>query len=73
MLYEVITEIVDTVKLKPDGQLIRSIRGNEISMIFQEPLTSFSPVHTIGGQIAEAIELHQMANKHEAKERAIWC
>lgn len=64
-------EIIDTATLKPDGNLIRTLRGNEISMIFQEPLTSFSPVHTIGEQIAEAVKLHQMANPQEAKERSI--
>jgi oligopeptide/dipeptide ABC transporter ATP-binding protein len=62
---------VDMARLDPDGDFIRAIRGNEISMIFQEPLTSFSPVHTIGDQIAEAVELHQMVNKKEAKARAI--
>jgi peptide/nickel transport system ATP-binding protein len=63
--------IVDTASLKPDSNLIRSIRGNEISMIFQEPLTSFSPVHTVGDQIAETVKLHQMANSHEARERSV--
>lgn len=64
-------EIIDTATLKPDGDLIRTLRGNEISMIFQEPLTSFSPVHTVGDQIAEAVKLHQMSNPHEARERSI--
>lgn len=62
---------VDMISLEPNGEEIRSIRGNEISMIFQEPLTSFSPVHTIGDQIAEAVKLHQMVNPEEAKERSI--
>ena len=44
--------------LKPDGKAIRQIRGKEISMIFQEPMTSLSPVHTVGNQIVEAIRLH---------------
>jgi len=64
-------ETIDTATLKPDGELIRTIRGNEIGMIFQEPLTSFSPVHTVGQQISEAVKLHQMANPQEAKERSI--
>ncbi len=64
-------EIVDTTSLKPDGKAIRNIRGNEISMIFQEPLTSFSPVHTIGDQIAEAVKIHQMSNPQEAKEHSL--
>ena len=62
---------VDMVTLNSDGDLIRSIRGNEISMIFQEPLTSLSPVHTVGSQIAEAIALHQRVNKREARQRTI--
>ncbi|MDL2293316.1 ABC transporter ATP-binding protein [Ruminococcaceae bacterium OttesenSCG-928-D13] len=47
------------------------IRGNKISMIFQEPMTSFNPVYTIGGQIMEAIILHQNKTKTEARELAI--
>lgn len=62
---------VDMASLDPDGELIRTIRGNEISMIFQEPLTSLSPVHTVGSQIAEAVELHQKVGKREARERTI--
>jgi peptide/nickel transport system ATP-binding protein len=62
---------IDMVKLDSDGELIRSIRGNDISMIFQEPLTSLSPVHTVGSQIAEAVELHQKVGKKAARERTI--
>jgi oligopeptide/dipeptide ABC transporter ATP-binding protein len=50
---------------------IRRIRGNSISMIFQEPMTSLNPVLTIGEQIAEAIALHQGTGRHEAWERAV--
>jgi oligopeptide/dipeptide ABC transporter ATP-binding protein len=64
-------EVVDLARVDPRGDLIRSIRGNEIAMIFQEPMTSLSPVHTVGSQISEAIELHQTASKEEAAERAI--
>ncbi len=63
--------VVDLAKVNPDGALIRSIRGNEISMIFQEPLTSLSPVHTVGAQIAEAVALHQHVGQHEARERTL--
>ncbi len=62
---------VDMTKLDPDGDTIRAIRGNEISMIFQEPLTSLSPVHTVGSQIAEAVALHQGVSRAEARERTI--
>jgi oligopeptide/dipeptide ABC transporter ATP-binding protein len=63
--------LIDLTTVDPNGELIRSIRGNEIAMIFQEPLTSLSPVHTVGSQIAETVELHQGASKEEARERAI--
>src|SRR5204863_353388 len=55
--------VVDLAQLDPRGARIRSIRGNEIAMIFQEPMTSLSPVHTVGSQIAEAVELHQNVGK----------
>jgi oligopeptide/dipeptide ABC transporter ATP-binding protein len=64
-------EVVDLAKVNPDSPLIRNIRGNEISMIFQEPLTSLSPVHTIGDQIAESVALHQGVDKQEGMERTI--
>jgi oligopeptide/dipeptide ABC transporter ATP-binding protein len=63
--------VVDLATLNPKGRAIREIRGAEISMIFQEPMTSLSPLHTIGDQIAEAIVLHQKVSKKEAKNRAI--
>ena len=62
---------IDLTKLDPKGNEIRSIRGNEIAMIFQEPMTSLNPVYTIGNQIMEAIILHQGLSKREAREKAI--
>jgi peptide/nickel transport system ATP-binding protein/oligopeptide transport system ATP-binding protein len=50
---------------------MRKIRGNKISMIFQEPMTSLNPVYTVGDQIAEVFRLHRGANKAQARERAI--
>ena len=50
---------------------LRNIRGNEISIIFQDPMTSLNPVYTIGNQIEEVILLHTKKNKKEARERAL--
>ena len=57
--------------LKMDMNTLRKIRGNDISMIFQEPMSSLNPVYTCGDQIMEAIILHQKLNKQEAREKAI--
>jgi len=54
-----------------DEAQMRDVRGNDISMIFQEPLTSLNPVLTVGGQIAEAIELHQDLAKSAAVAKAV--
>jgi len=62
---------IDLAKLRPKGREIRSIRGNEIAMIFQEPMTSLNPVYTIGHQIMEAIILHQKLRKKRAKAEAV--
>jgi oligopeptide/dipeptide ABC transporter ATP-binding protein len=57
--------------LKLDMNEMRAIRGNEISMIFQEPMTSLNPVFTIGNQICEAIELHQDLSKSAIRDKAV--
>ncbi len=62
---------VDITAMAPSGKAIRSIRGNEISMIFQEPMTSLTPVYTIGKQIVEAIRLHTDLDKAAARQLAI--
>ena len=62
---------IDLASLNSTGPEIRSIRGAQISMIFQEPMTSLSPVHTVGNQIIEAILLHRTTNPKEAREIAI--
>jgi oligopeptide/dipeptide ABC transporter ATP-binding protein len=64
-------ETIDLATVDPRGPLIRSVRGNEIAMVFQEPMTSLSPVHTVGSQIAEAVALHRGVNKKQARDRAI--
>ena len=53
----------------PERQM-RMIRGNEISMIFQDPMTALNPIHTVGDQIAEVIALHESCSKQEAHEKA---
>ena len=63
---------IDLAKISPSGQEIRDVRWNDISMVFQEPMTSFSPVHTIEDQITEAMLLHiDNINRAGARERAV--
>lgn len=66
-----VKDTIDLVKVNPQGKIIRSIRGREIAMIFQEPMTSLSPVYTVGNQIIETILLHQQIEYNEAREHAI--
>jgi peptide/nickel transport system ATP-binding protein len=61
----------DLVKLEANSREIRSIRGGDIGLIFQEPMTSFSPVHTVGAQLIEAVLLHNAISKKEARLRGI--
>ena len=65
------TAAIDLASLDPKGAEIRAIRGKEIAMIFQEPMSSLSPVHTIGQQIIETIRLHLKMSPAEARARAI--
>jgi peptide/nickel transport system ATP-binding protein len=62
---------VDIAALDPRGREIRAIRGREIAMIFQEPMTALGPLHTIGDQIMDAIRLHMKVDRKEARRRAI--
>ncbi|MCL0029595.1 ABC transporter ATP-binding protein [Dehalococcoidia bacterium] len=71
ILYRRNGNVTKLTNLDPKGKEYRSIRGNEIAMIFQEPMTSLNPVYTIGNQIMEAIILHQKVGKKEARERAV--
>ena len=60
---------VDLLKLEPDGKPMRAIRGNRAGLIFQEPMTSFSPLHTIGNQIDEALRIHSVLTPKERQEK----
>jgi peptide/nickel transport system ATP-binding protein len=62
---------VDLAKLHPRSKAIRDIRGRDIAMIFQEPMSSLSPVHTVGDQITEVLRLHMKMTKQQARDEAI--
>jgi peptide/nickel transport system ATP-binding protein len=62
---------IDITRLKPDSHTMRSLRGATIAYVFQEPMSSFSPVHTIGSQICEAILSHQKVSRAEARKRGV--
>jgi peptide/nickel transport system ATP-binding protein len=57
--------------LRMPGKRLRDIRGNDIAMIFQDPMTSLNPVHSVGKQLVEAIQLHRDVSKRQAKARAL--
>ena len=63
-------DTVDIVELDPRSRQLRDIRGAEIAMIFQEPMTSLNPLHPVGRQISESILLHQNLSRRAAQERA---
>ena len=63
--------VLDLAQLNARGKEIRSVRGAEIAMIFQEPMSSLSPVHTVGDQITEVLRLHLRMTKAEARARCI--
>jgi peptide/nickel transport system ATP-binding protein len=65
------SDVIHITELKANSQEMRAIRGNQISMVFQEPMTAMSPVRTVGRQIMEAIELHQGVSRAEARRRTI--
>ena len=60
--------VTDIAKLHPDSAAMRALRGSRISIVFQEPMTSLSPVHTVGNQIGEALELHRKVTPAERRE-----
>ncbi|HWO06692.1 MAG TPA: ABC transporter ATP-binding protein, partial [Methylomirabilota bacterium] len=61
----------DLARLDAESREMRQVRGGDIALIFQEPMTSFSPVHTVGSQMIETIRLHQALDKKAAREKAI--
>ena len=61
-------EAIDIAQLDRDGAAMRAIRGARISIIFQEPMTALSPVHTVGNQVGEALELHRGVSGPEGRE-----
>ncbi len=63
--------VMDLAKTDPKSQEFRAIRGKRISIIFQEPMTSLSPLHTVGNQITEALSLHFNLTDQEARERCV--
>jgi len=64
-------EPVDLARLSADGPQMRAIRGGRVSIIFQEPMSSLSPLHTIGDQVGEALRLHRSVTAAEAKELTV--
>ena len=64
-------QAIDLAGLDPKGDRYRSIRGDEISMIFQEPMSALSPVHKVGNQISEVLRLHRGFDEKEAREHTI--
>ena len=64
-------ETVRLTDLEEDGVHMRAIRGRDIAMVFQEPMTSLSPVHTVGSQIVEAVRLHMGLDKKQARAHAV--
>ena len=65
------SSVVDISRLDPASRAMRDIRGGRISIIFQEPMTALSPLHTIGNQIGEALALHRELGKRERREAVI--
>jgi oligopeptide/dipeptide ABC transporter ATP-binding protein len=63
--------VVDLVTLPSDGAALRQIRGGEIGLVFQEPMSSLSAFHTVGTQLIEAVRLHSALSKKAARDRAI--
>jgi oligopeptide transport system ATP-binding protein len=64
-------KVVDLTQVDPRGETMRDIRGGEIAIVFQEPMTSLNPLYTIGDQVSEAVKLHQKLSKKDARDKAL--
>ncbi len=64
-------DVVDIAQQDPRGSMMRSIRGAEVAIIFQEPMTSLNPLYTVGDQIAESVETHQHLSHKDGLDRAL--
>jgi peptide/nickel transport system ATP-binding protein len=62
---------VDITTLAPKGAAMRAIRGRDIAMVFQEPMSSLSPIHTIGDQVGEMLRIHEGLSKKDVRDRVI--
>ena len=71
LLYPADAVAIDVTALGHKDEALYKLRGGMIGMVFQEPMTALSPVHTIGSQICEALQLHRAADKKQAKEKAV--
>jgi peptide/nickel transport system ATP-binding protein len=71
LLYRDDGSTVDIAALDEESEQMRAIRGREVAMVFQEPMTAFSPVHTIGNQLMEAMLVHGERDKKKVRQRAI--
>lgn len=65
------SDFIDISKQNPNGRIMAGIRGKDVSYIFQEPMSAFSTLHTIGAQMIECLRIHTDMNKKEARERSI--
>jgi peptide/nickel transport system ATP-binding protein len=70
-LYRDNGEVVDIARMRPSGREVQRLRGGDIAMIFQEPMSAFSPVYTVGNQVMEGIRAHRDVSKTEARAIAI--